>query len=348
MSLTRTTELARIMWSAFSRDRSALFFTIAFPLMFLLVFGAIFGDGQSLSRTQVYVTGDGPIIRALPRDVLSIERVPSVADGERRVRDGDRVALIAERDRKVVLRYAASDQVGAGVVQAIVGGVVNRANLELAGADRAFSVTAGQVEDESLDPIEFYTPGLLAWAVSVGAVFAVAIMLVGWREKGILRQLRLSPVGTGEIAAARVAVSVGVALVQTAVFFAVGVLAFDLDLSGAWWMAVPLVTAGTLAFLAIGLVVGAVSRTIDSASAISNLVVLPMSFLSGAFFPLDSSPGWLQAVARALPLSYLIEGLKDVTVRGQGASGALLEIGVMLGFAVVIGAVGIRVFRWER
>ena len=225
---------------------------------------------------------------------------------------------------------------------------VRRAREErAAGAPARYALSAQRVEDDSLSAIEFYTPGILGWAISVGAVFAAALTLVNWREKGILRQLRLAPVTVGEIGLARVLVSVGVAIVQLVVFFAVGIGIYGLRLSGAWWMALPLVVAGTLAFLAVGLLVGGLVKTVDAASAVANLVVLPMAFLSGAFFPVDAAPGWLQLVAKLMPLRYLLEGLKDVTVRGLGASAALPELGILLAFAAVVGAIGTRVFRWD-
>lgn len=346
MSRSRTLELARTMWRGFSRDRSALFFTVVFPLMFLLVFGGIF-SGDSISKTKIYVVGSGAIVDNLPSDVLLPSRTPTLDEGVRRVREGKRAAVVAQIGNRVVVRYAATDPVAAGIVRGVVSAVANEANLRAAGVRPRYALSVAQVEDESLSAIEFYVPGILGWAISVGAVFSVALMLVSWREKGILRQLRLAPVSTGELAAARLLVSIGVALAQTALFFAVGIVLFGLQLSGAWWMAVPLVVAGTLAFLAVGLLVGGFAKTVDAASAIANLVVLPMAFLSGAFFPVDTAPYWLQTLAKLLPLRYLLEGLKDVTVRGLGPAVALPDIAILLGFAVVVGMIATHLFRWS-
>lgn len=120
-----------------------------------------------------------------------------------------------------------------------------------------------------------------------------------------------------------------------------------LQLSGAWWMALPLVLVGTLAFLAIGLLAGAVSKTPEAATAVANLIVLPMAFLSGAFFPLESSPGWLRAVSDILPLKHLVEAMQGVMVRGESPASALPAIAILLGFTVVVSALAIRMFRWD-
>jgi ABC-2 type transport system permease protein len=112
-------------------------------------------------------------------------------------------------------------------------------------------------------------------------------------------------------------------------------------------MAIPLVLAGTLAFLSIGLLAGAKAKSMDAASAIANLVTVPMAFLSGSFFPIDSAPGWVQAVSKVLPLRHLNDGMLDVMVRGRGPVSVLPEIGILVAFAVVLGAIAARIFRWD-
>jgi ABC-2 type transport system permease protein len=311
------------------------------------VFGGIFGNDDETPRVEVFVAGSGPLVSALPADTLDIERVPTIEDGVERVREGDRPALVFQRGDMLVVRYAASDQVGGATVRGIVEGVVNRANLEAAGGAPRYAVEASRVEDESLSPIEFFTPGLLSYGIAMGAVFGVALTLVVWREKGLLRRLRLAPLRPSEIAGGRIVVSLGIAFVQLLLFLAVGVLLFDLSLDASWWMAIPLIFVGTLAFLAIGLITGAITKTEEGASAVANLITLPMAFLSGAFFPIDLTPAWLQAVSKALPLTYLIEGLKDVMVRGLGAAAALPDLAILAAFAAALGALGIRLFRWD-
>ena len=75
--------------------------------------------------------------------------------------------------------------------------------------------------------------------------------------------------------------------------------AFGLQLTGSWWMSIPLLVAGTLAFMSLGLLAGAMAKTQEGAVNLANFLVLPMAFLAGSFFPLDGAPGWLQAVSNA-------------------------------------------------
>ncbi|MCB0880650.1 MAG: ABC transporter permease [Thermoleophilia bacterium] len=332
------------------RDKMALFFTFLLPLMFLLIFGLIMDN--SSSRTNVAVVGDGPVARVLEgpelKDALKITRVGSVEEGRKKVTDGDVVASISEAGGTVHVDYAASDQTQAAQALGTVNGVIAQANLRAAGVTTPqFRMDARQVEDDSLGIIEFFVPGLLGYGISVGAVFGLAIALVQWRRSGLLRRLQLTPIATRDIALARIALHLVIALAQTVAFLLVGKYMFDVHLTGSWWMCVPLVLCGTLAFLALGFLVASFSRTQEAASAIANVVTLPMAFLGGAFFPVEMAPSWVQAISKALPLTYLTDGLKDVMVRGHGPGAAVVPMLVLLGTALVAGGVALRVFRWE-
>ncbi|MFF1796054.1 ABC transporter permease [Kitasatospora sp. NPDC058263] len=347
--------LSRVMVVAFLRDRTAVFFVILFPLMFLLLFGTLLKGATSphakvaqVGAVQVLdsVQGDG---RAALEKVLTISRRDDEAAALEKVRKGDLDAMIKEGpDGKVVLRFSAADQVRAGSVQGIVNSVVQQANQAASGKPAAFVLDSGQVEDNSLKPIQFLTPGLLGWAVATGAVFGASLTLVSWRKKQVLRRLRLAPVSAGSIVASRIAVSVLTALVQTAVFLVVATMPFfGLKLTGDWWLIIPLVVCATIAFMSIGLLAGSLAKTEEAANGISQIIVLPMSFLSGSFFPTDDMPTWLKAVSEALPLKHLVTAAQSVLSRGGGVMDALPTMGGLLAFAAVLTAIAWRFFRWE-
>jgi ABC-2 type transport system permease protein len=352
--VTGLRSLSRAMLLGFVRDRAALFFTIFFPLMFLVLFGGLFKD-SGISKADVVQVGAVPVLDSLPADaraeidkVLSIERRDDVASALKSVREGDVAAAVEQQGDKVVVHYSAADQVRAATVQGIFNSLVDGANLAATGQTPRFALESQQVEDNSLETIQFVTPGLLGWAVATGATFGAALTLVTWREKKLLRRLRLAPVSPAAVVAARVGISVVIAFAQTAIFIGVASLPyFGLKLTAYWWMVIPLITAGTLAFLSIGLLAGAWAKTQESASAIVNIIVLPMAFLSGSFFPLDNAPGWLRVVSEIFPLKHLNNAMLDVMVRGRTPEVVLPEIGILLAFAVVLTAVSAKLFKWD-
>lgn len=345
--------LARAMLLGFLRDKATLFFAIAFPLMFLVLFGGILTD-QGPSKVDVAQVGDVALFDAMPEQAreqlaegLQITRTDDAEAAREQVRSGDVDAMVEADGDAVVLTYSGADQVTAATVQGVVDSLVQRANVAAAGQDPRFALRTERVEDESLEAIQFVTPGLLGWAVAMSATFGAAMNLVVWRSNGLLRRLRLSPVRTTSVVNARVVVSLGVAALQTVIFVGLAVVAFGLQLTGWWPMIVPLVAAGTLAFLSIGLLAGAISRTEEAAVGLANAIVLPMAFLSGSFFPLDAAPQWLQGISRVLPLYHLNDGMLDVMVRGEGPGAVLMPVAILLGFAAVLSLVASRLFRWD-
>jgi ABC-2 type transport system permease protein len=337
----------------FFRDRTALFFTLLFPLMFLILFGGIFSS-RTAPKVHVIEIGQVSLIDQIPAadrgeldDVLELTPSTDREDALAQVRRGDVDGAVEQSGQTVILHFSQADQVKAGTVAGLFNSLVDSRNLAATSAPPAFTLDTQQVEDESLKTIQYLTPGLLGWAIATGATFGAALTLITWRQKKVLRRLRLSPVRTDAIVGARIGVSVLIALVQMGIFLGVASLFFGLKLSAYWWMAVPLLVVGTLAFLAIGLFAGSFAKTPEGGSAVANLIVLPMAFLSGAFFPLQGAPGWLLVVSEVLPLRHLVDGLQAVMVRGQGPLSVLPQIGILLGFAVVVSAIALTLFSWE-
>ncbi|HEV7647879.1 MAG TPA: ABC transporter permease [Actinophytocola sp.] len=340
--------LALAMFKGFYRDKATLFFTFVFPLMFLVVFGLLFRDAGA-EKIDLGVVGDGPVVAGLERTgAFDIERLGSLSDGVRKVKDGDLPAVVAEDGDSITYRFARSDPTQAGTISGIVQGVISQMNQEATGETPRFQVDGANVEDQSLKPIQYITPGIMSWGVAVTAVFGSALTLVSWRKKQVLRRIRLAPVHASTVLTSRVVVTIGVAIVQALIFLGIGSLpVFGLQLTGTWALAIPVFLLGILAFFAIGMLVGAFCKTEEAATGAANIVVLPMAFLSGTFFPIDQSPPWMQTLSEVFPLRHMNDGIMDFLVRGQGPSALVVPCLVLTAFIVVVGAIAAKVFQWE-
>ena len=347
------TSLSRAMFLGFVRDRAALIFSILLPVLFLLFFGSIYKNTSVPKLNLVAVGQVELLVQARQADpglsrILQVSHGRSVAAALADVRKGTDDAAVIQHGNTLVVRFSIADQTKAGLVNSVLGSIVQDANQAASGQPARFTLAASQVEDKSLKAIQYFTPGLLGWALASGAAFGAAITLVSWRENKLLRRLRLAPVGIGSIVGARIGIAVAIGLIQMAVFLAIATLPyFGLQLTYAWWMAIPLVVCGILAFMSIGLLVGAIAKTQQAATAIANLIILPMAFLGGAFIPLDFAPNWVRDASYAMPLRYLVTGMQDVMARGEGPASALPAIGILLGFTVVVSAIAVRMFRWD-
>ncbi|HEX6931394.1 MAG TPA: ABC transporter permease [Streptosporangiaceae bacterium] len=347
------TSLSRAMFRGFVRDRTALIFSILLPVLFLLFFGSIYKNTSAPKISLVTVGQVQLLAQARQADpglgkVLTIKHARSERAAVAEVRKGNEDAAVLQHGDHIIVRYSIADQTKAGIVNSVLGSIVQAANQAASGKPPMFTLSASQVEDKSLKPIQYFTPGLLGWALASGATFGAAITLVSWRENKLLRRLRLAPVGTGSIVAARIGISLAVGLIQLAVFLAIARLPyFGLQLTAAWWMTIPLVVCGILAFMSIGLFVGAIAKTQQAATSIANLIILPMAFLGGAFIPLDFAPEWVRQASYVMPLRYLVTGMQEVMARGEGPAAALPAIGILLGFTAIISLIAVRMFRWD-
>lgn len=352
--MTALRSLSRAMFAGFVRDRSALIFTILIPVLFLALFGSIYKNTTS-PKVTVLEVGQVRLLdearAAAPAQlakILTVTRTRSLSGALDQVRKGDVDAAVQEHGGTLLVHYSIADQTTSGIVQAVFSSMVQQANQAASGRAPGFTLQTRQVEDSSLKPIQYLAPGLLGWAIASGAAFGAAITLVTWRKDKLLRRLRLALVSTGSIVLARVGVSMVIALVQLAVFLGLATTPyFGLKLTPAWWMAIPVVLCGTLAFMSIGLLVGAFAKTQQAATSIANLIILPMAFLGGAFIPLDFAPAWIREVSYAMPLRYLVTGMQDVMARGEGPAAALPAIGILLGLTAVLTLAAVRVFRWD-
>jgi ABC-2 type transport system permease protein len=206
----------------------------------------------------------------------------------------------------------------------------------------------GSSEVDGIRGSTYLLAGLLGYSVISTAFAGLAITLVLRRESGVLKRVRGTPLPTG--------VFLGAVIASTLVVIALGALAqvlvgrFGVD---AGWPERPVELAvallfGAACFSALGLAITGVIRTAEGSSALVNAIYLPLVFISGVFFSVDSLPGFLQAVAEVSPLTYLLRLVRECVVEGgEGLAGSLEAIAVLAGWSLAGLALAIRMFRWE-
>jgi len=197
------------------------------------------------------------------------------------------------------------------------------------------------------DYVDFLMPGILALSIMISAVIGLSTIMVDWRQRGILRRLKLTPIPLAEFFAARITASLVVAMLQLPVLLAFGRVVFGIHISSTAWAAIPVAVAGCLCFLAMGFAIGSVVSNPETGDAVSNVITNPMMFLSGTFFPVAAMPAYVQAIARLLPLYYMANGLRDTTVRGLSITHVIPDIAVLLLVTAILSVVALRSFRWE-
>jgi ABC-2 type transport system permease protein len=208
----------------------------------------------------------------------------------------------------------------------------------------------GSVYDGTIDnhpAADVLLAGLLGYGAANTAFAGIAISLVIRRESGLLKRLRATPLPQSTYLSAVLASTLVVFTLQTIAIFGLGRVLFDTDSPTEWLSLAMAILLGTAAFAAIGFAAASLIRSAEGSSAVVNLVLLPMAFLSGAFGPTRDYPDFLQAIADVLPLKYFIDLVNGIYLDGetfwsQGTAIAVVAVWGLAGLAVAS-----RRFRWE-
>ncbi len=188
---------------------------------------------------------------------------------------------------------------------------------------------------------------MLGYGCANTAFGGLAITLVIRREAGLLKRVRATPLPPATYLGAVLASTLVVFVLQMALTVALGVLLYDAQGPESWPALIPVVLFGGVAFAGLGFGIASLIRSAEGSSAVVNLLILPMAFLSGSFGPTGSYPDVLQAIADVLPLTYLIDMLEGAYLHGEALTSDLGAVGVLAAWGVAGYAVAARRFGWQ-
>jgi len=177
-------------------------------------------------------------------------------------------------------------------------------------------------EGTGVDYFDFVVPGILAMASVQFSVFWTSGSYARMGETKVLRRLEATPIPRSSFLAGQVMARLLVVAAQAALVIGIGTL-LGANIAGnpLWMIVLTVVAAAT--FLSLGFAIGARASNVDSANMLSGMTVMPLVFLSGAWFPISGLPGWLETVMEALPLAPLMEAMRTIAISG----GSLADVG---------------------
>jgi ABC-2 type transport system permease protein len=361
----------------FSREKSVMFFTVAFPIILILVFGTIFlhQDNptfdlyvQDLDRTN----SSAQLIKILELDGrVKIATVDPAINATQYAKDNKvnlllvipsgyerafvrRLGLVggipsaAFRDpnASVTLTYiydesASSTSMKIKVLQFGFAMV----NQGMSGQSPFIRATETSMLTKKYRFLEFFVPGIIAMSVMTSSLSGAVNMNAELRQKGVIRKLSTTPITRTDWILSNILYQFLLAVISTVAILAVSYAVFSVRLQINAWLVV-LIVLEVFAFGGIGMILARVAKEAESATAAANFIMFPMMFLSGSFFPLELMPGFLQAIARILPLYYVNEGLRAAMVSVEHTTA--LRYAAMIGvFATVVFVLGINTTKWD-
>jgi len=233
-----------------------------------------------------------------------------------------------------------------GTVVGVVNAVKEQMNFALAGARPIVGFTTVTVGGPKFQAIDFFLPGIVGMTVMTNALYAMTSLCAEYRTRRYFKLLATTTLKKWEWLAGKIlwfSLSLVISLVVT---LAVGIAVWNVHLT-LDAISFAFIILGAFLFASLGMVLGSFAKDPESASAIANAIGFPMMFLGGSFWQIEVMPSYMQAIARAMPLTYLNEGLRASMVY-QNLGGALMNLAVVAVLGVLFFVLGSRLMSWKQ
>ncbi|MDB5175709.1 MAG: type transporter [Candidatus Saccharibacteria bacterium] len=352
----------------FFRDKLAIFFGILFPLIFLFVFGGLSGGGGNDLTFKVAVINqsDSSFSKSFVKQ-LAKNKVYKIDDQITTVKAANDKMAKSQLDGTIILPKGFGDKVpgqtypggqaqviytqnnaSAGqTLASVLSQTLKGINSKFVPTPEPFSVASKQSNERSLSSFDYTFAGLLGFSIVGIGIFGPINVFPELKKQGVLRRLRTTQLKVWQYFTSTMFSQAAIGLVSVAIQFAVAIGVFHLKVVGNYFEIILFIILSIFLILGIGLAVGGWSQNERQAAPLGNLIVFPMLFLSGTFFPRFLMPDVLQKITTFLPLTPVIDGLRLLTTEGKHLTDLGPQLGLMALWIVVIYAIAFRVFRWE-
>ena len=363
--------LTVVSMKMYFRNRQALFWALFFPLLVMLIFGMMNFNGYNAPSVGVHdeakSEASGILIQALQGDEEEVLKV-SIGTPEEILHDLEfgesRAAIIIPKNYGVpgelaVLqvtydeRYTQERAVISTVIKQVTDGLFKEyaAVPDEYLVENSINVNESLIQGQGQGFKGWLIPGIAAMAIMQTGLFTVVFSLVRFKSQGVLRRLKATPIGAAHFLAGQLTTKAIVVVIQTYVLIIVGAVALGVSVNtgrlGAWFDLTILALLGGALFIAMGLAISGWAKSEETAAPMANVISMPMMFLSGVFFPLSVMPEWLTRWSQYLPLTYLADGMRAITVEGATVITLGNELIGLTVWIIVVFAIATKTFRWE-
>ena len=357
---------AKISIRRFFRDRLAIFFTVAFPLIFLFIFGGLAGSNnvsfgvalinQSTSQIANQLTTQlktGKTFKVSPdvNDLSQAKQKMSRSEIDATIvfppDFGTVKAGSSIPSGSAVVYYDQNNAQAAQALGSVLQGIFDGVNAKFVKQQVPFSVAAKSTNETGLSKFDYTFSGLLGFSIIGLGIFGPVNYFPEMKKQGILRRLHITPLRVWQFFVSSVLSNAVIGLFSVAIMFLVAISVFHFKMVGNYLELAVLVVIGILSIFGIGLAIGGWAKNERQAAPLANVIVFPLMFLSGTFFPRFAMPLWLQHVTTFLPLTPIIDGIRMIATEGKHLTDLGPQLGLIAIWTIIIYAIAFRVFRWE-
>ena len=359
-----TLAISKASLKSMFRSPSAVIFSLAFPIIFILVFGFI-GDRGGMSFDIAFTEGSNtqnPVYQWMQTD-SNIHIHTGTA------KELNEQLLKGKLDAMVTMKYGAADSFGMNplnvtiqtstasiqsgqIFQSVVKEYVNAISEKTLQYFPRFATLSfpPPVQARVYQSIDFILPGQLGFSMLSAGVFGAAFVFFGLRQTLVLKRFFATPIRRGNIIIGEGISRILFQLMAATLIIIIGHFFFKFTLVNGFITGLEMILLcglGLIIFMGFGFIVSGIAKNETSIPPFANLITMPQFLLGGTFFSISNFPSWLQVISKAMPLTHLNEALRQIAFDGASLWDVRNEIGIMLLWGVFVYVIAVRVFRWE-
>ncbi|MGB9729241.1 MAG: ABC transporter permease [Thermoprotei archaeon] len=231
------------------------------------------------------------------------------------------------------------------VIKGIINSITMAFNNRLMETNNIININIENTTQRTLKPIDYYLPGYIAAFIMTNGIIGVTSTTSEFRRNGILKRLASTPLSKSSWIMANLLQQTLLAFILALIMITLGLIAFNITIIPDP-LSLLLIFIGAVAFCSIGMVLGGIIKDVETAYGVSNSIAFPLMFLSGAFWPVDLMPSYLQLVAQTLPLYYFHQGLRELLIF-KNVEQSYIPFIVMTSIAIIFTILAIKITKWK-
>ena len=354
-----TLAIAKASFRSILRSPSAVVFTLAFPLIFIIVFANIGGGGVTVD-VGVAKTCDtiSPVYQALKNvKVVHLVKDQSTEEMNMNLSKGSIDAIINIQKNStrppftVNVQYTKASAEKGNILRSVLSNIYyNINNNAQINTPPVAEIRETTIQGREYKYIDFILPGQLGFSLLSSGVFGTAFVFLSLRLTLVIKRFFATPVKRYSIVLGEALARMTFSLLGSLFIILVGHYMFGFTLvHGITTVLNMLVLSaiGLIIFMGFGFTISGIAKNESTVPPLSNIITLPQFLLSGTFFSVSAFPKWLQGISNALPLTHLNNAMRKVAFEGAGLGDVTHQLFILLIWFVIIYAVAVKTFKWE-
>jgi len=345
-----------------TRNKQALVWSLVFPVIFILIFGLFFGSNNGVTGSiRIINQSDSElainIVQAIKdSDIFPVKDEISLDKAREEIEKSQLSAVVVIPDtfakagpkatNQVLVYYDPANAQTSSILANLIDKILTEASFKIQGTKQMFEVDQHIIgAGQKFNYFDFVLVGILGMALMNSSILGIAIGISKYREDKILKRLISTPIKPWKFIVAEVFSRLILNILQIIIILSIGILGFKGNISGNIFVVILVAILGGILFQLIGFTIATFAKNADATQGLAQIVTIPMMFLAGTFFPIDSLPKWLANVVQYLPLAPLLRMLRNVAIDNISPFTDPINIIVILGWIVL--ALFISIFKFR-